>query len=75
MTDKELSTLAEMIADKLRPDELLTQKRLRDEILHCDSKTFKENYSYKSIPIVMKGTRKMYPRKAVEKWLNEQVTY
>lgn len=75
MTDKELSKLAGMIADKLRDDELLDKKRLCKEVLHCDTKTFDRYYAYEGVPVVMKGTKKMYPRKAVETWLNEQVIY
>lgn len=74
---KKLTPIVESAVKKYeRPDELLNPQDLCDQVLHCDRSTL-DGYFVKQpgFPSINKGTRKVYSRKAVEKWIStHQVT-
>lgn len=59
-----------------RPDELLEPQELCDQVLHCHRNTLDTYFVYQpGFPSMNKGTRKVYSRKAVEKWIStHQIT-
>lgn len=57
-------------------DELLTKKALCKRILNMDVNTAEAHIlNQKGFPFVMVGSIKRYPKKAVEKWIQEKTEY
>lgn len=57
-------------------DELLTRKELCDRILNCDVKTANRYYlNEPDFPYMYRGNQKVYPKKAVEKWIQNNTHY
>lgn len=62
--------IAQQLQDTQLPDELMNKSELCKKVLHCDTKSFDDNYRYAfGFPFILNGKKRMYSRKAVEKWI------
>lgn len=69
---KKLTPVVEAAVKKYeRPDELLSPQEICMQVLHCDRGTLDGYFVYQpGFPSMNKGSRKVYSRKAVEKWIS-----
>lgn len=57
-------------------DELLTRKELCERILNCDVDTANKYYINRSdFPYMYRGNQKIYPKRAVEEWIEKNTHY
>lgn len=57
-------------------DELLTRKELCERILNCDVDTAEKHYINRNgFPYMYRGQYKVYPKKAVEEWIQKNTHY
>ncbi|WP_461241175.1 helix-turn-helix domain-containing protein [Paucilactobacillus sp. N302-9] len=60
----------------LETDELLTRKRVADEILHVSPNTADKEYLYeKGFPYIQEGKRRKYLKSSVIEWLKQNQKY
>lgn len=69
-------TEKEVIYIRVDDDELLTKKELCKRILNCDVETADKYYiNQANFPYLWRGKKKLFPKKAVEKWIKNNTHY
>lgn len=63
------------LLDFLTNDELLTREEVADQIFHKAPNTADKILLKRGFPYLMVGSRKMYSRKAVVKWIADNLEY
>ncbi|MDN6409280.1 MAG: hypothetical protein L0J76_04110 [Tetragenococcus halophilus] len=57
-------------------DELLTRKELCERILNCNVETAEKYYlNQDNFPFMYRGNQKIYPKRAVEEWIQNNTHY
>lgn len=74
---KQITPLIEELVKRYeRPDELLDAKQICRQVLHCSTTTLTEFFLYQpGFPSIYKGNRRVFSRKAVEKWIADHQDY
>lgn len=63
---------ANKIADEIKQDRALMNLNELASYLNCGKNSVYEHFIYQDgFPFIMVGSRKMFPRKAVDQWLSE----
>ncbi|KRN29209.1 hypothetical protein IV38_GL000089 [Lactobacillus selangorensis] len=66
----------QVFSEEYQHDELLDKKTLAKEVLHCDPGSVDELFATQhGFPYMLKGSRIVYSRKAVEKWIADNQRY
>ncbi len=63
------------LLDFIATDELLTRQEVADQIFHKAPDTVDKILLKRGFPYLMVGSRKMYSRKAVVKWIADNIQY
>ena len=68
--------MSKIITIQREDEELLTKKELCERILRCDEESAELHFLNKpSFPYIWFGNRKRYPKKLVEKWIEDNTHY
>ena len=66
----------EIVYVRVDDDELLTKRELCERILNCDVDTADKYYiNEPKFPYIWRGNQKLFPKKAVEKWIHNNTHY
>lgn len=66
----------EIVYVRVDDDELLTKKELCERILNCNVETADRYYiNQPNFPYMWRGNQKLFPKKAVEKWIQNNTHY
>jgi len=76
IANKFIDLLMPLIKERLEQDELMTREELSKKILRCDPDTADKRYLSKpGFPYMQPSKRKIYSKKAVQKWIAENQIY
>ena len=76
LAEKLFPQLHDLVTKYETPDELLTGQEICNQVLHCSTNTLTSYFLYQpGFPTILKGSQRVYSRKAVEKWIAEHQQY
>lgn len=71
-----LPLVEKTVKETFQEDEILTRREVAERILRCSVDTADKYYLYKpGFPYIQRGNERVYPKKAVEKWISENTEY
>jgi hypothetical protein len=74
--DVTLPIVKEAVEETFSDDELLNRKEVSERILNCAVETADKYYLYQpGFPYYERGGDRLYPKKAVEKWIQQNTKY
>ena len=74
--DVTIPIVKETVEESLFDEELLTRKEVSKRILNCSVDTADKYYLYQpGFPYCERGGERLYPKKAVEKWIQKNTKY
>ena len=74
--DVTIPMVKETVEESLFDEELLTRKEVSKRILNCSVDTADKYYLYQpGFPYRERGGERLYPKKAVEKWIQKNAKY